>query len=195
MDQLVALVAFSFVSAVTPGPNNILLWASGAEFGFRPTVPHVIGTALGIGALALAVAAGLGALITTVPQLELAMKAVGSVYLLYLAYQVAGASALERRAVARPLGAGPGCGLPGRQPEGLDLRPGSDDDVPAGRPASRRRQRPRRTTMLIVVIPSAALWAGGGDLLSRYLEGRRTRRIVGFGLAALLAATVVYVWI
>ena len=67
MEHLVALVAFSFVSAVTPGPNNILLWASGAEFGFRRTIPHVIGTALGIGAMALAVAAGLGALVTTRP--------------------------------------------------------------------------------------------------------------------------------
>ncbi len=63
-----ALVGFSFVSSVTPGPNNILLWASGAEFGFRRTLPHVIGTALGIGSMALAVAAGLGALIAAVPE-------------------------------------------------------------------------------------------------------------------------------
>ena len=195
MDQLVALVAFSFVSAVTPGPNNILLWASGAEFGFQPTVPHVIGTALGIGALALAVAAGLGALITTVPQLELAMKAVGSVYLLYLAYQVAGASALERRAVARPLGLLQAVAFQVVNPKAwifalgamTTFRP-TDLPVVVGSVLV-------ATTMLIVVIPSAALWAGGGDLLSRYLEGRRTRRIVGFGLAALLAATVVYVWI
>ena len=62
MEQLVALVGFSFASAVTPGPNNILLWASGATFGVRRTLPHVFGTALGIGAMALAVAAGLGAL-------------------------------------------------------------------------------------------------------------------------------------
>ena len=195
MDQLVALVAFSFVSAVTPGPNNILLWASGAEFGLRPTVPHVIGTALGIGALALAVAAGIGALITTVPQLELAMKAVGSVYLLYLAYQVAGAGALERRAVARPLGLLQAVAFQVINPKAWILALGAMTTFrPTDLPVAIGSVLVA-TTMLIVVIPSAALWAGGGDLLSRYLEGRRTRRIAGFGLAALLAATVVYVWI
>ena len=50
MAQLVALLGFAFVSSFTPGPNNILLWASGATFGFRRTVPHVAGTALGLGA-------------------------------------------------------------------------------------------------------------------------------------------------
>ena len=63
MEQLVALIGFSFVSSVTPGPNNMLLWASGATFGFRRTVPHVLGTALGIGAMAMAVVVGLGALL------------------------------------------------------------------------------------------------------------------------------------
>ena len=61
VDQLVALVAFSFVSSVTPGPNNVLLWASGASFGLRRTMPHVVGTAVGIGAMALAASFGAGA--------------------------------------------------------------------------------------------------------------------------------------
>ena len=58
MPWLVGLIGFSLVSAGTPGPNNVLLWASGATFGFRRTLPHVLGTALGIGAMTLAVAAG-----------------------------------------------------------------------------------------------------------------------------------------
>ena len=61
MEALVALAAFSIVSAVTPGPNNILLWASGATFGFRATIRHMIGSAVGIGGMALVLAAGLGA--------------------------------------------------------------------------------------------------------------------------------------
>ena len=69
MDTVLALVAFSFVSSVTPGPNNVLLWASGAAFGLRRTTPHIVGTAAGIGLMALAAAAGLAALVTTVPGL------------------------------------------------------------------------------------------------------------------------------
>ena len=52
---LAAVVAFSVVSSVTPGPNNLLLWASGAEAGFGRTVPHVVGTALGLGLMALVI--------------------------------------------------------------------------------------------------------------------------------------------
>ncbi len=104
MDQLVALIGFSIVSSVTPGPNNVLLWASGAEFGLRRTLRHVVGTAVGIGLMAVGVAGGLGVLLTTVPQLAFAMKVGGSVYLVYLAYQIAGASALRRGSIARPLG-------------------------------------------------------------------------------------------
>src|SRR4249919_955395 len=67
--QLVALLGFAFVSSFTPGPNNILLWASGATFGFRRTVPHVLGTAIGLGAMARASAAGIAALLVAVPAL------------------------------------------------------------------------------------------------------------------------------
>jgi hypothetical protein len=49
--------------------------------------------------------------------------------------------------------------------------------------------------MMIVVIPTAALWAGAGGVLSRFVSGERTLRIVSLGLAALLATTVAYVWI
>lgn len=195
MDQLGALIAFSFVSSVTPGPNNILLWASGAEFGFRPTIPHVIGTALGIGLLALAVAGGLGALITTVPQIELVMKVVGSLYLLYLAYQIAGAGALERRAVSRPLGLRQAVTFQAINPKAwifalgaiTTFRP-TDLPIMAGSILV-------AVTMMLVVIPTAALWAGGGGVLSRFISGERGLRIVSVGLAALLAATVAYVWI
>lgn len=190
-----ALVGFSFVSSVTPGPNNILLWASGAEFGFRRTIRHVIGTAIGIGSLALAVAAGLGVLITTIPGLESAMKAVGSAYLLFLAYQVAGSRTLERRAVSRPLGVLQAATFQAINPKAwifalgaiTTFRP-TDLPIMAGSILV-------ALTMMVVVVPTAALWAGGGGILSGLIAGDRANRIVSLGLAALLAATVVYVWI
>ncbi len=195
MDDLIALVGFSFVSSVTPGPNNILLWASGAEFGLRRTVRHVVGTALGIGSMAIAVAAGLGALITTVPEVALAMKIAGSVYLLYLAYQIAGARALERTAVARPLGIRQAAAFQAINPKAWIFALGA---ITTFRPA----ELPVvvgsvvvAVTMMIVILPTAALWAAGGGVLSRFIAGERANRAVSLGLAALLAATVVFVWI
>src|SRR2546422_1444325 len=103
MDQWLALVTFSIVSSGSPGPNNVLLWASGAAFGFMRTMPHIVGTALGIGVLALIAAAGLAAIVSAVPTLAVVMKIAASAYLLYLAWQVAGAHALEHGELARPL--------------------------------------------------------------------------------------------
>ena len=195
MHELGALVGFCSVSSVTPGPNNILLWASGAEFGFRRTIPHVVGTALGIGLMALAVAGGLGVLITTFPEIELVMKVAGSAYLLYLAYRIAGARALERRDVSRPLGLLQAAAFQAINPKAwifalgaiTTFRP-SDLSILAGSMLV-------ALTMMIVVMPTAAIWAGGGGFLGRLINGAGTVRIVNLGLAALLAGTVAYVWV
>jgi threonine/homoserine/homoserine lactone efflux protein len=195
METLGALVGFSFLSSVTPGPNNILLWASGAEFGFRRTIPHIIGTAIGIGAMTLAVAAGLGVLITTVPGIAFAMKLVGSVYLIYLAYQIAGAKAFDRGVVARPLGLRQAAAFQVINPKAWIFALGA---ITTFRPTALPIASGSilvAVTMMLVVIPTAALWAGGGGALSRFIAGDRAHRIVSLALAGLLAATVVLVWI
>jgi threonine/homoserine/homoserine lactone efflux protein len=195
VEQLVALVGFSVVSSVTPGPNNVLLWASGATFGFRRTLRHVVGTALGIGAMAIAVAAGLGAVLTTVPEITVAMKVGGSIYLLYLAYQIAGASALERGAIARPLGLLQAASFQVINPKAwIFALVAITTFRPAGLSAFAGSILVA-LTMVVVVVPTAALWAGGGRIISPLITNERAHRIVSLILAALLAATVAFVWI
>jgi len=195
MDQLLALVAFSAVSSGTPGPNNLLLWASGAAFGFRRTIPHVVGTALGLGGMALAVAAGLGALIVAVPALALGMKLVGSVYLLYLAWQVAGASALQRTTIARPMSLIQAAAFQLINPKAWIFALGA---ITTFRPAELpvvAGSAAVSVTMMVVILPTAALWAGGGDVIDRLFAGPRARRRISLVLAALLVASVAYVWV
>ena len=103
MERLVALVICAFVGTVSPGPNNAVLWASGMRFGFGRTVPHVLGTAVGMGTLVVGVAAGIGAVLKVVPQFELVLKLVGSAYLLYVAFLVLGSHAVGRMWVSHPL--------------------------------------------------------------------------------------------
>jgi threonine/homoserine/homoserine lactone efflux protein len=194
MDQWLALVAFSIVSSGSPGPNNVLLWASGAAFGFRRTVPHVIGTALGIGALALVAAAGLAAILSAVPTLAVVMKIAASAYLLYLAWQVAGAHALERREIARPMSVIQAAAFQTINPKGWFFALGA---IAAFRPADVpviSGSLLVAGTMATIVIPTAALWAAAGGWIGRLLEGERSRRVVSLGLAALLAASVVSIW-
>ena len=64
-DILLALIAFAFVSSITPGPNNLMLMASGANFGFRRTIPHMLGIGLGFTFMVLLVGAGLVQMFTS----------------------------------------------------------------------------------------------------------------------------------
>lgn len=99
-----ALVLFAFVTSVTPGPNNLMLLASGVNFGFRRTVPHMFGIGSGFFILLLAVGFGLGALLESVPLLYAALKIGGALYLLYLAWKIAFSRSMgEAETGGRPL--------------------------------------------------------------------------------------------
>ena len=88
MEMLYALAGFTFVTSVTPGPNNILLLGSGMRFGFWPTLPHILGIQLGILLQLLLCSMGLGLMLNTFPALYLGLKILGTAYLLYLAWQL-----------------------------------------------------------------------------------------------------------
>src|SRR5690606_7713378 len=104
-DVFLALLAFAFVSSITPGPNNFMLLASGVNFGFRRSLPHMLGIGAGFVALLLAVGFGLGAVLTAYPQLHLALKIAGGAYLLYLAWRIAMSRSMSAREgeAARPM--------------------------------------------------------------------------------------------
>lgn len=88
-DMFAALVVFVFATAFTPGPNNIMVTASGVNFGFMRTVPHMAGITIGFVVLLSACAAGLGLVFAAVPVLQTVLKIAGAVYMLWLAWKVA----------------------------------------------------------------------------------------------------------
>ncbi|MEO0384641.1 MAG: LysE family translocator [Pseudomonadota bacterium] len=89
IDLILTLVAFAFLSAGTPGPNNVMLMASGMNYGFRRSLGHITGVALGFPLMIVAVGLGLSQLFAMVPWLEIALKYVCAAYLIYLAYKIA----------------------------------------------------------------------------------------------------------
>ena len=195
MEQFLGLIGFSFASSVTPGPNNVLLWASGASFGLRRTLPHVFGTALGIGSMTLAVAAASGAVLAALPGLATAMKVGGSFYLLWLAWQVLRAGALERTDVARPFGLVSAAAFQLINPKAWIFALGA---VTTFRPAELSiavGSLVVALTMMVVIVPTALLWAGAGDALGRLTKGKRARQVVSVVLAGLLLVSVALVWV
>lgn len=101
MQTLPALAAFAVASSITPGPNNIMLMTSGTNFGFRRTVPHMLGVSLGFALMIVLVGLGLAQLFARYPVAHEILKWVSVAYLLYLAWKIATASPPSDGAAAK----------------------------------------------------------------------------------------------
>lgn len=103
-DTLFALVLFAFATSITPGPNNMMLFASGVNFGFRRTVPHMLGIGAGFLSLLIGVGMGLGAVLHAYPPAFIALKVAGGLYLLWIAWKIGSSRSMgDGEAKARPM--------------------------------------------------------------------------------------------
>ncbi len=103
-DTLFALVLFAFATSITPGPNNMMLFASGVNFGFRRTIPHMLGIGAGFLSLLLGVGLGLGAILSAYPPAFIALKVAGGIYLLWIAWKIGSSRSMgEGDVKAKPM--------------------------------------------------------------------------------------------
>lgn len=145
--------------------------------------------------MALLAATGFGVVITTVPAVEVVFKAVGSAYLLYLAYRIAGGAAASRGEVARPLTVSQAVAFQYVNPKAWvfvlaavsTFRPPGTSVVIGALVMA--------LVMMIVIVPCASVWAVAGTVVSRYLADQKRSRVFRVALGLLLAATVVYIWL
>jgi threonine/homoserine/homoserine lactone efflux protein len=193
--EFLALLTFAATGSGSPGPNNTLLLASGVRFGFRRTLPHVVGTAAGIGALVVAVAAGLGVALDTFPAARLLLRIAGSAYLLYIAFRLSSGQAFKEASISKPLNLWEAVVFQFLNPKGwvfsiavvsTFLPPGLSAPIGGLIVAA---------TLTIVVAVTASIWALGGVALRGLVAGDRSRRVLSLVLAALMTASVVFLWI
>jgi threonine/homoserine/homoserine lactone efflux protein len=191
LDTALALVSFAFVTSITPGPNNIMLTASGVNFGFRRTIPHMLGIAAGFMALLAAIGLGLGAVFALVPELKTVLKVVGAVYMLWLAWKIANAGPPGDSAAksSGPLTFWQAAAFQWVNPKALVMafgamavyvRPGHFIlDVAA-------------VTLIfgLVNLPCVSTWAGFGHGLRRFLEDPAKVRFFNMAMALLLVLSI-----
>jgi threonine/homoserine/homoserine lactone efflux protein len=186
----VALFVFAAVTSVTPGPNNLMLLTSGVNFGFGRTIPHMAGVSIGFVILLLAVGAGMGSLLTTLPWLYTALKIAGGLYLLYLAWKIATSTTLDDgEAAGKPMSFLAAAAFQWVNPKGWVMAVtamGAYTD-----PAN------YWLTMVIVAAmfgiltsPSCAIWAGMGVGLRRWLSEPTRLRVFNIVMAVLLVASL-----
>jgi threonine/homoserine/homoserine lactone efflux protein len=102
MTQLLPIMMYCFVMSITPGPNNLMLTASGANFGYRLTLPQVLGCVMGNVALTLIACNGLGQLFVAFPAAQAVLRTGGALYLVWLAWRLAQSRLGDAQAL-RPL--------------------------------------------------------------------------------------------
>jgi len=103
IETFIALTGFGIAAAFTPGPNNLMLAASGINFGFIQTAPHMCGVVVGFVAMLLGVGFGLGAFFMAYPLAQTVLKIIGVVYLLWLAWRIANATSADPSQKPRPI--------------------------------------------------------------------------------------------
>ncbi len=103
---LLPLAGFAVASSITPGPNNLMLLASGVNFGFRRSIPHMLGIGIGFVILLMVIGVGVGQLLQTYPLIYDVLKVASLVYMLWLAWKIANSGPIANRsdqASGRPM--------------------------------------------------------------------------------------------
>jgi threonine/homoserine/homoserine lactone efflux protein len=101
--EILSIALFWFVTAYTPGPNNVVASYSGFNFGITKTNPHILGVTLGFTSLVLFLTIGLINVFKLFPIIQIVIKYLGTLFLIYLAYKIASATASEETKKENPV--------------------------------------------------------------------------------------------
>jgi threonine/homoserine/homoserine lactone efflux protein len=181
LDLLLAFALFALVTSITPGPNNTMLLASGVNFGFNRTIPHMLGISCGFFLLVVAVGFGLGAVFQAYPILYTVLRYVGAAYLLYLAWKIAHSG---------PVGDSVGAAaFQWVNPKAWIMAIGA---ISTYTPMQGYFYNVViiAAVFAIINLPSVGLWAACGTLLRNVLKDPRWLRVFNWGMAALLVISL-----
>lgn len=196
IELLLTVITFALVTSITPGPNNIMLTASGANFGFKRTLPHVAGIIIGMMFLNISVGLGLGALFTQFPILQQILRIAGTAYLLWLAYKLLSFSNIGNKAQdAKPFSLMQAIGFQYINPKAWIMVISANASFSLMGDGYWWSVFMITTTYMIVGTPSIMLWAGFGQYIRRYLGKQSVLQLFNITMATLTALCVVFIWL
>ena len=193
LQLFIALASFYFVMFVTPGPNNAMLTASGIKFGFKRTLPHLIGIPCGHMVQITLVCLGLGKIFQIYPYIQEMLKYVCAAYLLYLGYKIIGSFSEHKKDSSRPLKLYAAALFQFVNPKAWTVAimvasgffPKEEILIIAILFSS--------LTAAIVCFPSICLWALFGSSIRLMIKKTKTKKFVEFLLAFLLLLTAIII--
>ncbi|MGY0219503.1 LysE family translocator [Endozoicomonadaceae bacterium StTr2] len=195
--QLFLTVAlFAATMTGTPGPNNMMLTASGANFGYRRTIPHMFGIGIGLVSVILLVAAGLGIIFEKYPAVQMGLKWIASAYLLYLSWKIARASApgSDAKASNRPMTCIGAALFQFVNPKVWVMA------ITAVGSFTLSGEEYWLSALIIAMafwatqIPTSSIWAGFGSLIRHYLATPKAWRIFNGIMGVATASCLLFIW-
>ncbi|KVD40820.1 lysine transporter LysE [Burkholderia sp. ABCPW 11] len=186
LSALPAGMLFALVTTITPGPNNTMLLASGVNFGFRRTMPHLFGISIGVAILMLCVGFGLGEVFKRLPLLYTILEAASVAYLLYLAWRIGTSGEVKAHgAKPRPMTFIEAAAFQWVNPKAwmmvltaaTTIRLSADYGMNAAWMS---------VVFILIGFPCICLWAAFGLGLRRFLSNPRALRIFNVTMAVLL---------
>ena len=186
----ISFATFAVVSAFTPGPNNVLLAASGANFGFFRTLPHIFGIVVGFCSLVVAAGLGLATFFATMPWLYDVLKAISVLFLLYLAWKIGSAGRTTENDKDKPLSFVQAASFQLVNPKAITVIISSVTAY-----TSTAENIGTEVTMLLVVFATVTIcatctWAVFGTAIAHLLNSQSRLRRFNITMALLLVASL-----
>ena len=188
-ETLTAVALFAFVSSSTPGPNNLMLMASGANFGFIRSIPHMLGISIGFMVMLFAVGAGLVQIFDRFPVIYDLLKIASVIYMLWLAWKIANAAPITKNAQAgAPMTFLQAAAFQWVNPKAWAMAL-TVITVYVG-DASLLWLGVGALIFAVVNLPSVSMWTFAGQQMQRFLTNPRRLRAYNWTMAALLIASL-----
>lgn len=191
IELLVPLCTFAAISSITPGPNNTMILASGLNYGFRRSLPHLFGISSGFTFMIFATGVGLHTVFQQFPVLQIILKYVGAAYLLWLAWKLAHAAPMSAglAQTSKPMSFFGAAAFQWVNPKAWVMAIGAlTTYLPAG-------FKVLDVALLagvfgLIGICCVSMWAGFGVAMRRVLQDARSVRIFNLVMALALVATL-----
>lgn len=192
LETMFGLILYALVTSITPGPNNMMVMASGVNFGFSRSVPHILGIGIGFSVMVVLVGAGLGVMFEKHPAIYDVLRWVGTAYLLHLAWRIARAAPLaegDDPGEARPMGFLAAAAFQWVNPKAWIMALGA---LTAYLPpqASTAGLLVLAVVFMVVNVPCVGAWAVFGVGLRRFLTKPSQMRVFNSGMALLLVLSL-----
>jgi len=191
MLDVTQLATYLAVMSITPGPNNVMVTASGATFGYRATVPHILGVGIGAALQTALVCVGLGEIFERWPLLHTAMTWVGAAYLMWMAWRLVGASAVSGKVAARPITALEAVAFQAVNPKAWMIAMTTAAVFLPRHGSVATAAVLVALLFLLINVPCVSAWALFGSGMRRLLSLPGYRRVFNVTMSALLVMTAV----